>query len=321
MAYELVQIGICKNQKIVKFLQDCGYGIVRSQRLIDKGRIFSCFGVISDKSAIICGDIFIMQYVPYPKGLMPIFECDEFAIFDKPSGVLSHPNGRNCAYSLYDEIYSLYGESACVVHRLDKDTSGLILVAKDKKTASILKTAFENRNITKKYVALVGGSIDFSLYDKFDFCKISFDDKLNCKVLEIKAPLSLVKMSSMSKEKAVVDINGKVACTVIRVLEYFADKNCTLLECSPLTGRQHQIRSHLFHVKHQILGDTLYGIDEEKSRAIIDEELTEQEIISLCGARRLCLHASELEFKFKDKHYSFKTKIDYKAQFLESLKL
>lgn len=417
---------------------------------------------VKSKAELINGELLILRYVPRPKGLKPIFECDEFAVFDKPSGVLSHPNGRNCEYSLYDEIYSLYGEQACVAHRLDKDTSGLIVVAKNGASARALKGAFEARRVRKAYVTLVRGRVDMqelvkqglaswadesilNLDDNFrqnlsdksyqngvkspvftpifsskhqtqdlinkdkvkrssfifkDFMreidlgnkpyfrrdemsqngknkeqitpiktvvyppkmldnlssKNSSQNGLNlpCSYspangvhisqtraggseinqqnltsehnlsqqecvksplkraslgakIAISAPLGLANAAGVAKIKMSVRDDGKHAVTLLSVLKYDPLNNATLVCCEPLTGRQHQIRAHMFHMKHSILGDTLYGVSDEVARAILDGKLTEQEIAVATGAPRLCLHASELEFEFNGQWYKFKS--------------
>ena len=134
-----------------------------AQRLIDKGRLICGGEVVSEKNALISGEICLIDYETNPRGLKPIFECDKFAVFDKPSGMLSHPNGRHCEYSLNDEIWSLYGREASVAHRLDCETSGLIVIGKDKKAVVNLKKLFENRQVYKSYVALAQGKISENL--------------------------------------------------------------------------------------------------------------------------------------------------------------
>ena len=82
-----------------------------AQHLIDKGRLICDGAVVNEKNALLSGEICLIDYETNPRGLKPIFECDKFAVFDKPSGVLSHPNGRHCEYSLNDEIWSQIGRA------------------------------------------------------------------------------------------------------------------------------------------------------------------------------------------------------------------
>ena len=156
-------IAHAKGQKAYEILLQNGYKMREAQRLIDKGRLICDGAVVGEKNALLSGEICLIEYETNPRGLKPIFECEKFAVFDKPSGVLSHPNGRHCEYSLNDEIWSLYGREASVAHRLDCETSGLIVIGKDKKAVVNLKKLFENRQVYKSYVALAQGKISENL--------------------------------------------------------------------------------------------------------------------------------------------------------------
>ena len=242
-----------------------------AQRLIDKGRLICDGAVVGEKNALLSGEICLIEYETNPRGLKPIFECDKFAVFDKPSGVLSHPNGRHCEYSLNDEIWSLYGREASVAHRLDCETSGLIVVGKDKNAVVNLKKLFENRQVCKSYVALAQGKISENL--------------------RIEANMDLANDYDDVKMRMRICEDGKSAVTEISPIEYFADIDATLVRAVPLTGRQHQIRLHLFHVEHKILGEPLYGLMRPQIEKILDKEMSESERILITGAPRLLLHS------------------------------
>lgn len=294
MPYEKTKIANVSLEKAYKVLLNSGFNMSESQKLIDKGRLFDESGCVKNKNEILNGDIFLIDYKCEPKGLKPIFENSEFAVFNKPSGVLSHPNGRNCKYSLYDEIWSLYGKNAAIAHRLDYETSGLIVVAKDISSQKELKKVFEKREVDKKYLALVFGKT----YDEFEVNeKIGQSDE-NIRI------------------KIIVCNNGKESYTKFKRLKYFENLNISLVEATPITGRQHQIRVHLFHVKHKILGDPLYGLEINDVEKIIDKKMSEKERILKTGAKRLCLHASEISFKFKDKAYNFKSPYEFQDEIL-----
>ena len=293
-------IARAEGQKAYEILLQNGYKMREVQRLIDKGRLTCDGAVVSEKNALLSGEICLIDYETNPRGLKPIFECDKFAVFDKPSGVLSHPNGRHCEYSLNDEIWSLYGREASVAHRLDCETSGLIVVGKDKNAVVNLKKLFENRQVYKSYVALAYGKISENLRIEvsMDLANDYDDVKMRMRICE----------------------DGKSAVTEILPIEYFADIDATLVRAVPLTGRQHQIRLHLFHVEHKILGEPLYGLSRPQIEKILDKEMSEIERILTTGARRLLLHSDEICFKFDGVEYKIKSKFDAKNEFYDLVK-
>lgn len=293
-------IAHAKQQKAYEILLNSGFSMKDTQRLIDKGRLICNGVVVAEKNAILSGEICLIDYETNPHGLKPIFECGKFAVFDKPSGVLTHPNGRHCRYSLNDEIWSLYGKEASVAHRLDFETSGLIVAAKDKASQIKLKKLFENREVAKSYVAMVSGKISQNL---------TIDAKMN-----LANDYDDVKMRMRICE------NGKEAITEISPIEYFPDIDATFVKAVPLTGRQHQIRLHLFHVKHKILGEPLYGLNKEQIIKILDKEMGDDERINLTGASRLLLHADEISFEFENKTYRIKSNFNAKNEFYKFAK-
>ena len=277
-----------------------GYKMREAQRLIDKGRLICDGTVVSEKNALLSGEICLIEYETNPRGLQPIFECDKFAVFDKPSGVLSHPNGRHCEYSLNDEIWSLYGREASVAHRLDCETSGLIVVGKDKNAVVNLKKLFENRQVYKSYVALVHGKISENL--------------------RIEANMDLANDYDDVKIRMRICEDGKSAVTEILPIKYFADIDATLVRAVPLTGRQHQIRLHLFHVEHKILGEPLYSLARPQIEKILDKQMSEIERILTTGAPRLLLHSDEICFNFDGVEYKIKSKFDARNEFYNLVK-
>ena len=293
-------IAHAKGQKAYEILLQNGYKMREAQRLIDKGRLICDGAVVGEKNALLNGEICLIEYETNPRGLKPTFECEKFAVFDKPSGVLSHPNGRHCEYSLNDEIWSLYGREASVAHRLDCETSGLIVVGKDKNAVVNLKKLFENRQVYKSYVALSQGKISENL--------------------RIEANMDLANDYDDVKMRMRICEDGKSAVTEISPIEYFVDIDATLVRAVPLTGRQHQIRLHLFHVEHKILGEPLYGLSRPQIEKILDKEMSETERILTTGAPRLLLHADEIRFKFDGIEYEIRSEFDARNEFYQSVK-
>lgn len=248
------------------------------------------------------GEIEFISFEPNTKGLKAHAEYERFVIFDKPSGMLIHPQNRYTPYSLIDELKAQYGRDANIAHRIDQETSGLVLCARDKKSEIDLKMMFQEREMKKKYLAMVHGEL------KDDIC--------------IEAPL-LRKEDESAIVRMVVKVHkdGKESKTDIHALKYFPKLDMTLVECSPLTGRQHQIRVHLFHVKHPIVGDPIYGQSEENIIKFLDKELSKEQRVKLSGAQRLLLHANELEFEFGGKGYCIKSSVDFEKVCLENVQI
>lgn len=331
MPYKLVKIGDFSQKKVFSALNSLGYNAKQAQRLCDKGRLQNAFGKTLAKNDFIDGELFMIDYVCEPRGLKPIFECDDFAVFDKPSGILSHPSGRHSPYNIYDEIWHLYGKNACVAHRLDAQTSGLLLVAKNTQATTNLKELFENRAVFKSYLAYVKGDFNASislLLERGDLDEFNANTLYSAPFNEFKQKFEYIKdfkgyfidkamklggLATNLKQKMIISNDGKRALTLIRVLKSPCEigRDASLLECLPLTGRQHQIRLHLFHMEHSILGEPLYGLSKEQASDIIDNKINQNERISLTGAKRLMLHANELKFIYKSKKYEIKSQIAF----------
>lgn len=269
-----------------------------AQRFIDKKRLYLNDEIFMQKGGLLKGKVEIVVFKPEPLGLRPIFETDEFAVFDKPSGVLTHQNGRNCIYSLNDEIVPLFGKNAKVAHRLDRETSGLILVAKNKNSEVIFKKMFEKQKIQKEYLALVYGKVESNF--------------------NVDLPLSLNANSLKLKNKVFVNQNGKSTKTEFEIIKFLPNLNASLLKCTPKTGRQHQIRVHLFHVKHSIIGDTLYGVSDEFANDFLDGKISENERFCQTGAKRLLLHSQSLKFNFKQTSYEIQSKLNFEEEIIKN---
>ncbi len=282
-----------KKQKAFLYLiKELDYTQKEAQRLIAKGRLLVDGEPMTKTSADVEGEFEFIYFEPATKGLNPNCIYDEFVVFDKPSGVLIHPQNRNTQYSLIDELKYQFGRDANIAHRIDQETSGLVLCARNKESERDIKMMFQERDMKKKYLAIVHGHLKDAM--------------------TIEAPL-LRRQDDSAIIRMVVKVHedGKASKTEIVPLKYFADKDMTLVECSPYTGRQHQIRVHLFHVKHPIVGDPIYAQSEEDIVRFLDKELDAKERIEKSGASRLLLHANELEFELYDKKYQIKSDVNF----------
>ncbi len=288
MPYIKKEFQTIKGEKIEEFLQTLNIDLKLCLTLLEKGKITDENNKRLQKNQIIKSNfIYIVVFEPLTKGLKPIFDSFHFAIFDKPSGIMVHPSSHQLnIYTLLDEIKYHFGEKGSLVHRIDAETSGLVLVAKNAFSDMVLKSMFEEKLYTKKYKALVNGEIKEELIIN---TPITNDD-------------GLIKL------KMKTHINGKESTTIIKPIFYDEKNNQTLVEAIPLTGRQHQIRVHLDSIGHSIIGDPLYGVKEEFANLFLKNQISEEKRVQITKAKRLMLQADYLEFEFLDVIYKFSSK-------------
>ena len=260
-----------------------------AQSWIGKGRVSQEGVPIVETGKKVAGTLEIRIFDAQSKGRTPLFENDDFMLFEKPAGLLVHPNKMSAGYSMLDEIRHYGGKRANAVHRLDMETSGLLLAAKHKEAERALKALFEQRKVVKMYLAWVAGKIE--------------------KPFEVDAPIAKIHDYSDTKHKVKIDKAGFHAHTRFVPLRYDKARDATLLRCLPLTGRTHQIRIHLFHVKHPILGDPIYNADFVTANRYLNGLLNDDERIEKTGAKRLMLHAYSLAFEYRGKRYSFESQV------------
>lgn len=172
-----------------------------------------------------------------------VYEDDDVLVINKPSGMVVHPAPGNREHTLvnalinYSNLSSVNGSfRPGIVHRIDKDTSGLLLVAKNDKAHLFLEEELKKHNIVRKYIALVNGIINH------DSGKID-------------APIG--RCANDRKKMEVTSKNSKDAITNFKVIERY--RNVTLLELKLETGRTHQIRVHMKYINHPVCNDPVYS--------------------------------------------------------------
>ena len=291
MPYILKKFEVKEKKLIDDFLiEDARLSSKLSQSLLAKGKVLNQDNKrLQKKQTIKSGFIQINIFQAITKGLKPLFQNEHFAIFDKPSGLLVHPTSINNEYTLLDEIKYHLKDDASLVHRIDKETSGLVLVSKNRYSDMILKEMFEEKKYKKTYKAIIEGEIK--------------------EEIQIKTPIT--NDTGIIKLKMKTDEKGKVSSTKIKPIFYNKNQNKTLVYAYPKTGRQHQIRVHLNSINHRIIGDPIYGINELQANKILKKEVTKEERIILSGDKRLLLHAYSLEFNFLNINYNFCSKQNF----------
>ncbi len=278
----------------IYIMQEFNYTQGESQRLIARGRLIIDNQSMTKSNKKIQGEVEIVYFKPSSRGLKPIFHTPDFMLFDKPSGVLVHPKKMTTPYSMLDEVRSFGGQNANGCHRIDMETSGLFLSSKNKLAEKNIKMLFQEREIQKSYLAWVDGEFRDELF---------VDEPI----------LTLPIGYETSKHKVIISPDGKKAQTLFKPLYYDKDLDTTLLACYPHTGRTHQIRVHLFHVKHPIIGDPIYGTDFDISDEYLEDTLTIEKRKIYTGAKRLLLHAQSLRFKYKDNKYILYSKENFRS--------
>ncbi|RJQ77962.1 MAG: RluA family pseudouridine synthase [Desulfobacteraceae bacterium] len=218
------------------------------------------------------------QMIPEPIPLDILFEDRALIVINKPSGLVVHPSAGHASGTLVHgllhhcpDLEGIGGEKRPgIVHRLDKDTSGVLLVAKNEHAHQSLARQFKERSIYKRYLALVTGTLKQSsgIIDR-----------------------PVARHSSDRKKMAVVAHGGREAVTLWRVIERLA--GATMLEVELKTGRTHQIRVHCHSMGYPIVGDPVYG----RRRAMTRSGQKNEPGITLLGqAQRQMLHAVQLRF-------------------------
>lgn len=240
-----------------------------------------------------------------------LFEDSHLLVLDKPAGLVVHPAPGNPDGTLVNALIAHCGDGLTgiggvkrpgIVHRLDKDTSGVMVAAKTAQAHAALVTQFSERTVDRAYRAMVWG-------------------RPMPPTGEIEGPIG--RHPKNRKKMAVVTRGGKAALTRYRSLDSYGDGLATLIECKLETGRTHQIRVHLTHRKHPLIGDPAYG--RPGGRRALPKALDSDETAILTEFPRQALHAFRLGFVHPDtgQHIDFETEIPDDMlnlkSFLESL--
>ncbi len=179
-----------------------------------------------------------------------IYEDENMLVVNKPSGMLTHPTSIERENTLVNALLYKYGDNLSdingefrrgIIHRLDRNTSGLLMIAKNNKAHEFLAQQIKDHTITKKYRAILKGNYNGD------------EDRID---------LPIGRHPKQPHKMAIVPVKdgGKESITLLKVLERF--KEATYVELTLITGRTHQIRVHMSHMRHPVYNDTLYGAGE-----------------------------------------------------------
>jgi 23S rRNA pseudouridine1911/1915/1917 synthase len=285
----------------------------RLEALIDQGAVTRGGATIKDANHRVKGgetyDIAVPEAVPArPRGqdipLNVVYEDKDLIVIDKPAGLVVHPAAGNPDGTLVNALIAHCGESLMgiggelrpgIVHRLDKDTSGLLVAVKTERAMASLAKQFANHTIERAYHAVVWGS-----------------PRLGDGVIEGQ----IGRNPFDRKRMAVLRGGGKLARTRYRVIERFgpdARPFASLVECRLETGRTHQIRVHLTHLGHPLIGDPSYGRARQAPRP-----KTPAETVAFAAAAdfsRQALHAYVLGFQHPTLHKTMRFESPWPSDF------
>lgn len=247
-----------EGQRIDIYLAGIMHDFSRSkiQSLLKDGSILLNGKKIKPSYSLNENDVITISYPEQNNLILPenipleiIWEDENMAVINKPSGMLTHPTLQELSGTLVNALLYKYGDNLSdvngdmrrgIVHRLDRNTSGLIMIAKNNQTHEFLVNEMKEKRFEKKYLAIVRGVINEDYF-------------------EINSPIG---RHPTQPHKQTVRVDGKESLSLVRVLERF--KDASFIEIALVTGRTHQIRVHLSSIGHPVYNDTLYGFGKMK---------------------------------------------------------
>ena len=228
--------------------------------------------------------------------LSVIYDDASLIVIDKPAGLLVHRSwiAREATEFAMQKLRDQIGQRVYPVHRLDRPTSGLLVFGKDAETARLLSEQFAERQVHKRYHAIVrgflgDGVLDYPLKEELD------------KIADKQAQQDKEPQTAVTEYRCVQQFELPVAVT-----EHHPTSRYSLLELRPQTGRKHQLRRHMAHLRHPIIGDTRHG-DSRQNRYFREHH----------GLTRLLLAATGLQFIHPHSGAAMDLQLDIPAAFLQ----
>ncbi len=224
--------------------------LIKSNQVLINHKSCKPSQIINTDDEVTCdlSDITQIQILPENIPIDIVYEDENIAIVNKPSGMLTHPTSKERKNTLVNALLWKYGENLSdingeyrrgIIHRLDRNTSGLLIIAKNNNAHTKIAEMIKARNIEKRYLAIVKGILNSNII--------------------INEPIG---RSKTQPNKMMVRPDGKPSLTEVTIIEQLND--ATYLDVNLKTGRTHQIRVHLAHIGHPIFNDTLYGFGKMK---------------------------------------------------------
>ena len=217
---------------------------------------------------------------PSTTEIVVLYEDDDALVVDKPALLAVHPSGRYLSDTLIQRVHAHFHYDRMhrdarprLCHRLDRETSGVLLIGKTPQSHAEFMRQFEARETDKEYLAIVHGAVAEEHGT-------------------INLPIGPSRTSAVELKMA-VQADGQEAVTRWKVVE--RRRHCTLISARPQTGRQHQIRVHMDAIGHPLIGDKLYGVDDAVFQRYAEDALTERDL-ELLQLERHALHNHRLVF-------------------------
>lgn len=255
--FVVVDVEEVEGLRIDKYLPSCYEEMTRSElkKYFDNSKVYVNDKLVKPSFKVVNSDIIrieeldntLSDIVPENIPLDIVYEDSEIIVINKPSGMVVHPAPGHSSGTLvnalmyhYQTLSDINGENrAGIVHRIDKDTSGLLIICKTNFAHRKISEQLKSKEASRTYVAIVTGSIGHNLG-------------------RIDAPIG---RDPSNRQKMAIVPNGKNAVTKFKVIDRFRD--FTYVELQLETGRTHQIRVHMAYINHPVFGDPLYGVKKQ----------------------------------------------------------